>query len=272
MTTPNLDERLLQTLASQAAPQSAKALATALGISQPTLSRALRRLGNQQLAVLGQARSTRYALFRDIRGMGHHFPVIRIGADGSSVRAGELLALSGDQFYVRWDSGSGSGQAYEDLPWFAWDMRPQGFLGRALIQQHPELSLPNRWQDWSSEDILQWLVLHGSACPGNLIIGEPAFQDWQDHEARHQQSAIPHEDRPIAYVLHHDPYMGIDGPESQQELSAMFEETKSRYEERFGAYPLAQLSAVRCKGHACHSPSPCACRTAGACTSHQEAA
>lgn len=195
MTTPYLDERLLQALQSQISPQTARELAASLGVSQPTLSRALGR--QAQLAVLGQARSTRYALFRDIRGLGHHFPIIRVQADGTSARVGALLSLAGEQFYVRWDTGKD--QPFEDLPWFAWDMRPQGFLGRALIQQHPELSLPNRWQDWNSEDILQWLVLHGSACPGNLIIGEPAFQDWQDHEARHRQSAVSQGERETAY-------------------------------------------------------------------------
>lgn len=73
----------------------------------------------------------------------------------------------------------------------------------------------------------------------------------------------------FGYVLHHDPYMGIDGPESQQELSTLFEKTKAVYEGLFGAYPLARLSAARCKGHPCHAPSPCACRTPGACTSHR---
>ncbi|MDP2229046.1 MAG: type II toxin-antitoxin system HipA family toxin YjjJ [Moraxellaceae bacterium] len=198
MTSPNLDERLLQSLRRQTAPRTAKELATDLDVSQPTLSRALGRLGSQ-VAVLGQARSTRYALVRGIRDMGHRFPITRIGTDGTPECVGELIALAGEQFFVQWKAGNS--KTFEDLPWFVWDMRPQGFLGRALLQQHPELSLPGRWQDWSSDDILQWLTLYGSSCPGDLIIGEAAFQGWLEREARHQPMAIALPDRTTAYPV-----------------------------------------------------------------------
>ena len=69
------------------------------------------------------------------------------------------------------------------------------------------------------------------------------------------------------YLLHHDPYMGIDGPDSELELEKMFDTTKILYEVHFGTYPTERMSAVRCKGHACHVPTPCACRVPGACTS-----
>lgn len=69
----------------------------------------------------------------------------------------------------------------------------------------------------------------------------------------------------FGHVMHHDPYMGIDGPDSVAELDSLFLTTQQHYERHFGAYPLAKLSAVRCKGHACHVPTPCACRVTGAC-------
>lgn len=229
---PSLNDQLRQTLL-HSAPQSAKALTAELGISQPTLSRALGQMGSE-LAILGRARSTRYSLVHDVRGMGHRFPLTRINANGSAERAGELLALTGGQFYVQWESGSG--QLFEDLPWFIWDMRPQGFLGRTLMQHHIELSLPNRWQDWSSEDILQWLALYGSACPGNLIIGEVAFQDWLEHEARHRQTAITLEDRATTYpalanqALQGSGYGSSAGGE-QPKFSAMRHEPAGNYQE-----------------------------------------
>jgi hypothetical protein len=73
--------------------------------------------------------------------------------------------------------------------------------------------------------------------------------------------------RLFGHVMHHDPYMGIDGPASVAELDAFFKATQGYYERHFGPYPLERLSAVRCKGHACHVPTPCACRVTGACTS-----
>lgn len=75
----------------------------------------------------------------------------------------------------------------------------------------------------------------------------------------------------FGYVLHHDPYVGIDGPASRQELAALFSVTRAYYEAHFGPYPMAELQAVRCKGHACHVPTPCACRVPGACTSRAAA-
>lgn len=74
----------------------------------------------------------------------------------------------------------------------------------------------------------------------------------------------------FGYVLHHDPYVGIDGPESVRVLESMFAQTKALYESLFGPYPSQELEAMRCKGHACHVPTPCACRVPGACTSRME--
>ncbi|RWA52099.1 hypothetical protein AU476_19235 [Cupriavidus sp. UYMSc13B] len=65
--------------------------------------------------------------------------------------------------------------------------------------------------------------------------------------------------------LHHYPYMGIGSAEARQELSDAFTKTKTLYELHFGSYPEDEAIAARCKGHACHSPSPCACRVPGAC-------
>ncbi len=67
--------------------------------------------------------------------------------------------------------------------------------------------------------------------------------------------------------LHHYPYMGLGSSEARRELDEAFAATKALYERHFGKYPLAEAAAARCQGHACHSPSPCACRVPGACKS-----
>jgi hypothetical protein len=159
---------------------------------------------------------------------------MRIHIDGTPKRIGELAALAGGQFYVQWCSGSG--KLFEDLPWFAWDMRPQGFLGRALVQKHPELPRPNRWQDWNSDDILQWLALHGASCPGNLVIGEAAFQDWLEHETRHSSMAITLPDRVTTYpVLAANALQGLGYGSSaggeQPKFSALRKNTDGSYQE-----------------------------------------
>ncbi len=77
----------------------------------------------------------------------------------------------------------------------------------------------------------------------------------------------------FGYFVHHYPYFGIYGDDDQSNLQTAFDVTVQLYEERFGRFPTADLygkqngiSAARCgDDHACHAPSSCACRTAGAC-------
>lgn len=66
--------------------------------------------------------------------------------------------------------------------------------------------------------------------------------------------------------IDHYPYFGIYGEEDHADLQRTFEETVGLYEKHFGPYPKDGLaSATRCKDHACHVPSSCACRAPGAC-------
>lgn len=67
--------------------------------------------------------------------------------------------------------------------------------------------------------------------------------------------------------LHHYPYMGLGSAQAQRELEDAFAVTRALYERYFGRYPTEESTAARCKGHACHAPSPCACRVPGACKS-----
>lgn len=68
--------------------------------------------------------------------------------------------------------------------------------------------------------------------------------------------------------IDHYPYFGIYGKEDYANLVNAFEETIAMYEKHFGPYPSSgplSSEASRCQDHACHVPSECACRTAGAC-------
>lgn len=121
--------------------------------------------------------------------------------------------------------------------------------------------------DLAEREYRRFLALHSAFPTAPLVPNRLIDVFWHAHILDTQRYSDDCKNL-FGYVLHHDPYMGIDGTESQKELSRMFAATKSLYEERFGAYPMEQLSAVRCKGHACHAPSPCACRSPGACTSH----
>jgi hypothetical protein len=55
-------------------------------------------------------------------------------------------------------------------------MRPQGFMGRTFAHAHPELQLGGDPRHWNDDDVLRALALFGDDLPGNLIVGEAAFQ------------------------------------------------------------------------------------------------
>ena len=59
--------------------------------------------------------------------------------------------------------------------------------------------------------------------------------------------------------LHHSPFFGEYGEESQEELNAGFEKTKMLYEKHFGTYP-ESADIGRCHDKPCHAPTPCRCR------------
>lgn len=68
----------------------------------------------------------------------------------------------------------------------------------------------------------------------------------------------------LGYFLHHFPYFGIYGKNDKENLSNTFEKTKEIYARTFGV-EIDYLEPSRCKDHACHVESSCACRVEGAC-------
>lgn len=71
--------------------------------------------------------------------------------------------------------------------------------------------------------------------------------------------------RVFGTYIHHYPYFGIHDADDRHALEDAFEQTKELYERHFGPYPEAVSVAARCKDHACHAPSDCACRVKGSC-------
>lgn len=158
---------LLQLLAKQ--PQSAKELMQSLQLSQPSVSRLLKTQAN--IIKIGQARATKYALKRNVRNMGYQWPVYRIDEQAHIALAGRLIAVY-PQGFVWHDVLTSTDTLYEGLPWFLWDIRPQGFLGREFKQIHQQLGLPERLPDWHDDDVLVFLLKFGFVQPSNFIVGD----------------------------------------------------------------------------------------------------
>lgn len=151
--------------------RTARSLMAELHVSQPTLSRALRTLGDD-LVPFGAARSIQYAL-RDVGRQALHAPVYRVSAAGQLQLLGTLVPVHPEGFVMV--HANGTRLHTEGLPWWLFDMRPQGYLGRAYNQQHGErLGLPARLADWNDAHVLRALMQQGNDLPGNLLLGDAA--------------------------------------------------------------------------------------------------
>ena len=138
-------------------PASARQLAESLGLSQPTISRALAELCDE-IVRIGSARSE-YTLRDTTRGL-PEIPVYRIDAEGRIQQLGALTPVRPDGFVMR--QADGATLHSDGLPWWLFDMRPQGYLGRAYAARHgAELGLPDRLTDWTDTHVFRALLAHG---------------------------------------------------------------------------------------------------------------
>lgn len=180
---PPHDSAILAALRGHGSVATSAQLQQALGVSQPTVSRALARLvAAGQVRKVGAARSQRYVLSRNVAGVGREVPIMRIDAQGRAAPFGRMLPLEGGAFWV--DEADGVHARHDGLPWFLDDMRPQGFMGRTFAHAHPELQLGSDPRHWSDDDVLRALALFGDDLPGNLVVGEAAFQRLQSLPGR----------------------------------------------------------------------------------------
>ncbi len=173
--------------------RSARQLIENMGISQPTLSRALAELGDEIVRV-GAARSIQYALRDTLRGL-PDIPVYQVDAEGRIRWFGTLVPVRPEGFVLR--QADGAALHSDGLPWWLFDMRPQGYLGRAYAARYgAELGLPVRLVDWSDSHALRALLAHGHDLVGNLLLGDAARNGFLAAEPK----AIPTSERAAHYV------------------------------------------------------------------------
>lgn len=152
-------------------PAQARQLIDLIGVSQPTLSRAIASMG-PEIVRIGAARSIQYAL-RDATHGFAEVPVYRVSAEGQIRRLGILVPVRPDGFVMLQDDGTTLHS--EGLPWWIQDMRPVGFLGRAFaVSFAAELGLPADINEWTDAQVLRALIHHGDDLVGNLLLGDIA--------------------------------------------------------------------------------------------------
>lgn len=163
--------------------QQAGELLKRLGISRPSLMRAIKELDGQVVS-RGRARRTTYAARRAIRGKQEPLPLYSIDELGRAHELGILepiypagcaMTLPAEFPWPRDDEMTYGW--FRGLPYPLGDMRPQGFLGRNFAHQNAAiLQVDEAVNRWSEDDVLYVLSVVGWDQPGNYILGEQSLR------------------------------------------------------------------------------------------------
>jgi hypothetical protein len=154
-------------------------------MSRATLMRMIHSLGDAVVS-RGRARRVAYAARRELRGSAAPLSIYRINEEGRGTLLGALSPLypSGCALDysnpLPWplDPDMRDGW-HHGLPYFLDDLRPQGFLGRVFaVANSALLQVPADPDNWSEDDTLYALSLLGDDGPGDLIVGDAAYQRY----------------------------------------------------------------------------------------------
>jgi len=142
---------------------SSLAVSKRTGISQPTVSRLLKKL---PVIKLGAGRSTVFALTYNNEPM----PLRAIDSHGNFIELGDLYLQPGDRTLL---VNNGLHTDFEDLPFFLYDALPTGFLGaitlKNIVEEDPQLNTKS--DTWTANQALHYLIHYGYDLPGNLVLG-----------------------------------------------------------------------------------------------------
>lgn len=149
-------------------PMTAAQLCAATGKSQPSISLALQTLGDR-VCKIGAARSSRYALKKDILGLPATQPLIWTAEDGAQSIIGQITHLSGGKLLVQ----VGEDQQFiltNQLPWYLQPFRLQGFLGRQLLRYRLD-DMPQNPEELNVAQTLRLMAEGWKDPPGAITLG-----------------------------------------------------------------------------------------------------
>ncbi len=160
-------------------------ISQALGLHRSTVTRQIRKLGNEVLSV-GSGPQLKHLLRREIPGLGSQWPAYQVDEQGKAHFLGTIHALHGGMWQLAFENPK---PAFTDsefkhgifpgLPWFFDDMRPQGFLGRAFARRYGEhWGFPQNPEDWNNDQAFTALVRAGENALGAFIIGDQAIKSF----------------------------------------------------------------------------------------------
>lgn len=178
-------------------PLSAAQLAAATGKSQSSISLALGKLG-ERVHRMGAARSTRYALKKDILELPAEQPIIFTDRSGSMKNWGLLTHLHASYVFARTPLGRNFGPAAK-LPWFLTPLRPQGFLGRQYVQLRQDF--PPDPEQWSLTQILYMVTRYAHNAPGAFDLGSPGGRLIDEVSPQIEQRLVQYDTRAVQVSL-----------------------------------------------------------------------
>ncbi len=172
-----LHDALLGELARHGLASSAQ-LQQVLGKSQPTLSRALDRLAQHQLAqgqpplvVLGRQRSARYAVAQPLLGLPGQQALTWTDQHGQPQAWGQLTHLGADRLHLQAE-GIAITTHNAALPWLLAPLRLQGFLGRLWARSGYAAGYDANPERWRLDQLLVLLILQVHDLPGAIRLGD----------------------------------------------------------------------------------------------------
>ena len=182
-------------------PLSSRELQQRIGCTQATISRLIAAAGDR-IVRLGRGRSTRYGLSTDVFGLRQRVPIFSISGEGDAEELAMLRTLSSGQYLVDggkhlpfWLLGQRGNGLYDALPYFLYDLRPQGFIGRQTARHLSRVSdVPDDPRRWNDEHLGKYLLTYGHDVPGNLVFGATRAA-----QARDGAVAVV-EDHTVAYL------------------------------------------------------------------------
>lgn len=148
----------------------------AFGVSKPTAIKLLNRL---DCVAIGNSVSRSYALLKPIGIVGSQWNLYRVDESGNVERIGVLHSTNAG-FYLDGDYPAFFGEEFKNkifpsLPWFLFEHRPQGFVGRNIVYNlNKTFGISKELNSWGDSDILEYAVRFGCDLAGSLILGETA--------------------------------------------------------------------------------------------------
>lgn len=164
-------------------PATSKEIQAETRLSQSSVARQLRDMGNDIIR-LQYGRTPRYAATRNAFGGSDKLPLSIVDAYGNTVLAAYIRPLVHGGFFVEAATGmppillgENKNGLYDDLPWFLFDLKPQGFLGRKIAEELASQSdeFPSDPRRWNTNHIGRYLISNGDDLTGNFKFGEQAL-------------------------------------------------------------------------------------------------